>query len=76
MLKIDKAIPPPVRDGRGKSKGYTTIIEALEPGDSVAIPSSYGSVYRLALRVRRKHGRDFQIAREPESDAHRIWRVA
>jgi hypothetical protein len=75
-LVIEKNVPPPVNIPGIRSKARLTI-EALEPGDSVLIPtqiSPQSSVRMMMQSVRKAHhGRKFTA--KSERGGFRVWRI-
>lgn len=56
-IKTTRDKPAPSAKPRGVNKGFTDILKTLKVGESVWLPTSFGSAYSLAnaLRVRSEH---------------------
>ena len=75
-LIIEKDIPPPVNIPGIKSKARIAI-EALEPGDSVLIPTQISpqSSVRMMIQGVRKENRGRQFTAKSERGGFRVWRI-
>lgn len=72
-LKIEDGIPAPER--RVSSKGYTEAIRALKRGQSVLLPTSYGSAYTLCAALCQTERKPGEFVVRSEGDGARVWRV-
>ena len=69
-FKIEKSVPTPVSEGRGRPMKYPWPDMAV--GDSILFPTDRG--YRAAFSYGKRHGKKFVM--RTEGGKVRVWRTA
>lgn len=72
-FKIEEGIPAPAR--RVVTKGYTAAIRELKRGQSVLLPTTYGSAYSLCAALCQYERKPGEFIVRPEGKGARVWRV-